>query len=99
MTRTRKLLGLGIAIAPVAALLPIPGVLGQTTPLTSSRPTFEVATIKFADPNAVPKNQALLVSPTRLSITSMTLYWLIYTAYCDGGFNTLMCGQYGLAWA
>lgn len=70
MTRTRKLLGLGIAIAPAIAPLPIPGVLGQTPPVTSSRPTFEVATIKLADSNAVPKNQALRVSPTRLSIPS-----------------------------
>ena len=100
MTRTRKLLALGIAIGPAIALLPIPGVLGQTTPpVTSSRPTFEVATIKLADPNAVPKNQALRASPTRFSIPSMTLYWLIYTAYGDGGYNTSMRVTGGPDWA
>jgi len=100
MTRTRKLLGLGIAIAPAIALFPVPGVLGQATPsVTPSRPTFEVATIKLADPNAVPKNQALRVSPTRLSIPSMTLYWLIYTAYGEGGYNTSMRVTGGPDWA
>src|SRR6185295_9612117 len=97
MSRTRKLLGLGIAIAPAIALFPVPGVLGQAT--TPSRPTFEVATIKLAEPNAVPKNQALRVSPTRLSIPSMTLYWLIYTAYGDGGYNTSMSVRGGPDWA
>jgi len=89
-----------MAIAPAIALFPVPGVLGQATPsVTPSRPTFEVATIKLADPNAVPKNQALRMSPTRLSIPSMTLYWLIYTAYGDGGYNTSMRVTGGPDWA
>src|SRR5499427_1952836 len=48
------------------------------------RPAFEVATIKLALPNAVPRNQMVRVSPSRISIPSMTLSWLIYTAYGEG---------------
>ncbi len=48
------------------------------------KPTFEVATIKPADPNAIPKNQMLRPSPNRISIPSMTLTWLVYTAYGEG---------------
>jgi uncharacterized protein (TIGR03435 family) len=50
------------------------------------KPAFEVATIKLAAPNAM-QNRMLLVSPNRISIPSMTLSWLIYTAYGEG-FNT-----------
>ena len=46
-------------------------------------PRFEVATIKLAAPNAV-RNYVVPSSPDRLSIPSMTLTWLIYTAYQDG---------------
>jgi len=74
------------ASAILAIALSFPRLAAQTT----AKPTFEVATIKLAAPNAVPKNQALRVSPNRLSIPSMTLSWLIYTAYGDGGFNTSM---------
>ncbi len=45
---------------------------------------FEVATIKLADPNATVRNQMVRVSPNRISIQSMTLIWLIYTAYGEG---------------
>jgi hypothetical protein len=45
------------------------------------RPKFEVATVKPAAPNAVPRNQIVPTSPNRLYIPSMTLSWLIYTAY------------------
>jgi uncharacterized protein (TIGR03435 family) len=44
---------------------------------------FEAATIKPAAPNAV-RNQMRRVSPDRISIGSMTLTWLIYTAYGEG---------------
>jgi len=43
-------------------------------------PEFEVATIKLAAPDAV-RNRVMPSSPDRLSIPSMTLTWLIYTAY------------------
>jgi uncharacterized protein (TIGR03435 family) len=45
---------------------------------------FEVATIKLADPNAAARNQMLRTSPNRMSIPSMTLSWMIYTAYGEG---------------
>ncbi len=45
---------------------------------------FEVATIKLADPNAPVRNQMVRVAPNRISIPSMTLIWLIYTAYGEG---------------
>lgn len=46
-------------------------------------PKFEVATIKLAAPDAV-RNRMMPSSPDRLSIPSMTLTWLIYTAYGEG---------------
>src|SRR5215216_2302664 len=47
------------------------------------RSRFEVATIKPAAPNAVPRNQIVPTSPNRIYIPSMTLSWLIYTAHGD----------------
>jgi uncharacterized protein (TIGR03435 family) len=44
---------------------------------------FEVATIKPARPDAV-RNRVMPSSPDRLSIPSMTVRWLIYTAYQEG---------------
>src|SRR5215467_9020265 len=88
MTNTKKLLGLGLAIAAIIVLLPVRDALAQPSPVPPSKPAFEVATIKLAAPNAVPQNQAVRVSPTRLSIANMSLSWLIYTAYGDCGLNT-----------
>lgn len=100
MRYTRKLLWVGIASAAPIVLLPVPDLPAQTTAsVPSSRPAFEVATIKLAAPDAVPKNQAVQVSPSRLSIPSMTLSWLIYTAYGEGGFNTAMRVTGGPDWA
>lgn len=48
-----------------------------------SAPRFEVATIKPAPPDAV-RNLVMPSGPDRLSIPSMTLVWLIYTAYGEG---------------
>jgi uncharacterized protein (TIGR03435 family) len=45
---------------------------------------FEVATIKLADPNAAARNQMLRTAPNRMSIPSMTLSWMIYTAWGEG---------------
>ena len=45
---------------------------------------FEVATVKLADPNATLRNQMVRVAPHRMSIPSMTLIWMIYTAYGEG---------------
>ena len=98
MTNTKKLLGLGLAIAATIVLLPVRDALAQPSPVPPSKPAFEVATIKLAAPNAVPQNQAVRVSPTRLSIANMSLSWLIYTAYGDGGFNTSMRVTGGPDW-
>jgi uncharacterized protein (TIGR03435 family) len=59
--------------------------------------TFEAATIKPAAPNAV-CCRVMPTAPNRLSIASMTLSWLIYTAYGDGGFNTSMRVTGGPDW-
>jgi uncharacterized protein (TIGR03435 family) len=61
------------------------------------RPAFEAATIKLAAPDAA-RNQLMATSPNRLSIPSMTLTWLIYAAYGDGGFNTSMRVTGGPEW-
>jgi uncharacterized protein (TIGR03435 family) len=53
------------------------------------RPAFEAATIKLAAPDAV-RNRVMPSGPTRMNIPSMTLVWLVYTAYGDGGLNTAM---------
>ncbi len=97
MTYAKKLLCGGITIAVLTVLPSVSPLLAQTA-APASRPAFEVATIKLAAPNAAPKNQALRVSPTRLSIPSMTLSWLIYAAYGDGGFNTSMRVTGGPDW-
>ena len=62
------------------------------------RPAFEAATIKLAAPNAVRNQLMVVISPNRLSIPSMTLTWLIYAAYGDGGFNTSMRVTGGPDW-
>jgi uncharacterized protein (TIGR03435 family) len=62
-----------------------------------TRPAFEAATIKPAAPDAV-RNRVMPSAPNRLSIPSMSLVWLIYTAYGDGGFNTAMRVSGGPDW-
>jgi uncharacterized protein (TIGR03435 family) len=94
----KKFCSLGIAIAFLTIPVPLALVLAQTITSTPSRPAFEVATIKLAPPNAIPKNQVVRVSPTRMSIPSMTLTTLIYAAYGDGGFNTSMRVTGGPDW-
>jgi uncharacterized protein (TIGR03435 family) len=59
--------------------------------------TFEAATIKLAAPDAV-RNQVMPTSPNRLYIPGMTLTWLVYAAYGDGGFNTSMRVTGGPDW-
>src|SRR5687767_3120233 len=68
---------------------------GQTS--SPPQPAFEVATIKLAAPDAVP-NRMTSPSPNRVSIASMTLTWLVYTAYGNGGFNTSMRVTGGPDW-
>src|SRR5690349_24646251 len=83
-----------------AAAIAIVALSATASPQDTSadkRPAFEVATLKPAAPNAVP-NRVMPSSPNRLSIQSMTLTWLIYTAYGDGGFNTAMRVTGGPDW-
>ena len=61
------------------------------------RPAFEAATVKLAAPDAI-RNQIQPTSPNRLLIPGMTLTWLIYTAFGDGGFNTSMRVTGGPDW-
>lgn len=91
MIYVKRLLFAGTAIAFLAVLPSVPRVMAQTA-------AFEVATIKLALPNAAPKNQMVQVSPTRISIPSMTLTALVYAAYGDGGINTSMRVTGGPAW-
>ena len=62
------------------------------------RPAFEAATIKPASPDAV-RNRVMPSAANRLYIPSMSLVWLVYTAYGDGGFNTAMRVSGGPDWA
>jgi hypothetical protein len=80
----------GIVIVTVAS------VLAQNQP-AAAQMAFEVATIKLAASDAAPKNQLLRVSPNRISIPSMTLSWLIYTAYGEG-MNTSVGLRGGPEW-
>jgi uncharacterized protein (TIGR03435 family) len=66
-------LPLGRSVAPWSSA----PVFAQTPP------KFESATIKPAAPDAV-RNRVMPASPDRLSIPSMNLTWLIYTAYQEG---------------
>ncbi len=54
-----------------------------TSVFAQERLKFEVATIKPAAPNAV-QNRMMLMAPNRISIPSMNLTWLVYTAYGEG---------------
>jgi uncharacterized protein (TIGR03435 family) len=72
--------------------------LSTSLPSAQERPAFEAATVKLAAPGAVPRNQIVPTSPNRLYIPSMTLSWLIYTAYGDGGLNTSMRVTGGPEW-
>jgi len=84
-------------MAAVIAMLAVSAASPQEN-AADKRPAFEVATIKLAAPNA-PFGRVMPSSPNRLSIPSMTLVWLVYTAYGDGGFNTAMRVTGGPDWA
>lgn len=88
----------GVSTAAVIAVLAVPAAVNaQREAPAEERPAFEVATIKPAAPDAV-RNRVMPTSPNRLYIPSMTLSWLIYTAYGDGGFNTSMRVTGGPDW-
>jgi uncharacterized protein (TIGR03435 family) len=81
-----------------AALVAVAISVWTSQDAAQDRPTFEVASVKPAAPDAVPRNQIVPTNPGRLYIPSMTLSWLIYTAYGDGGFNTAMRVTGGPDW-
>ena len=84
--------------ATLLGVLVFPDAAGaQRERPAENRAAFEVATIKPADPDAV-RNRVVPSGPNRLRIPSMTLTWLIYTAYGNGGFNTGMRVEGGPDW-
>jgi len=83
MRRCIALAAVSLAVPLAMGVLNVP-ILKAQQPPAEKNPAFEVATIKLAAPEAAPKNQMLRPSPNRISIPSMTLSWLIYTAYGEG---------------
>ena len=81
--------------AAVSVLLACPAAAFAQS--ADERPVFEAATIKPAAPDAI-RNRVMPSAPNRLYIPSMSLVWLVYTAYGDGGFNTAMRVSGGPAW-
>jgi uncharacterized protein (TIGR03435 family) len=77
------------AVAAIALVAASAAAGPQRETAAEGRLAFEAATIKLAAPDAV-RNLVVPTSPNRLYIPSMSLVWLIYTAYGDGGFNTSM---------
>jgi len=80
------------------AILVTPAAARSQQKPAESKPAFEAATIKLAPSDAI-RNRVMPTSPNRLSIPSMTLVWLVYTAYGDGGLNTAMRVTGGPDWA
>jgi uncharacterized protein (TIGR03435 family) len=83
-------------IVAVIAPFAVDAMVQQATP-ADVRPAFEAATIKLAAPDAV-RNRVMPSAPNRMNIPSMTLVWLVYTAYGDGGLNTAMRVTGGPDW-
>jgi len=96
MRRCIALAAVSLAVPLAMGVLNVP-ILKAQQPPAEKNPAFEVATIKLAAPDAVPKNQMLRPSPNRISIPSMTLSWLIYTAYGEG-MNTAVGLRGGPEW-
>jgi uncharacterized protein (TIGR03435 family) len=92
-----------MSTAALITVLAVPAavqVQAQSKGPAEERPAFEAATIKLAAPDVpdAARNRVMPTSPNRLYIPSMTLSWLIYTAYGDGGFNTSMRVTGGPDW-
>jgi uncharacterized protein (TIGR03435 family) len=84
-------------VGAIALLAASAAAAPQRETPAKGRPSFAAATIKLAAPDAV-RNQVTPTSPNRVYIPGMTLTWLIYTAYGDGGFNTSMRVTGGPDW-
>jgi uncharacterized protein (TIGR03435 family) len=88
-----------VAVAAIViAVLSVSAAAAQQSAPAGEKLAFEAATIKLAAPDAI-RNRVMPTGPSRLSIPSMSLVWLIYTAYGDGGFNTAMRVTGGPDWA
>ena len=85
-------------LAALALIAVSAGAEPQREAAAQGPPAFEAATIKPAAADAV-RNQVMPTSPNRFYIPSMTLTWLVYQAYGDGGFNTSMSVRGGPDWA
>ena len=85
-----------VATAALFVAVTLDAVPRQTD--RDGRLTFEAATIKLAAADAV-RNRVMPAGPNRMHIPSMSLVWLVYTAYGDGGFNTAMRVTGGPDWA
>ena len=85
-------------VAVVAAFAVDAVVNAQQAAPAEGRLAFEAATIKLAAPDAV-RNRVMPSAPNRMNIPSMSLVWLVYTAYGDGGLNTAMRVTGGPDWA
>ena len=90
--RTRVFTVAAIAFVTVSAAADF-----QRETSAEARLTFEAATIKLAPPDAI-RNRVMPTSPNRLYIPGMSLTWLIYSAYGNGGFNTSMRVTGGPDW-
>ena len=82
--------------AAAVALLAVSAGADQRATTADARLAFEAATVKLAAPDA--ERNRMIPSPNRLYVPSMTLTWLVYTAYGDGGFNTSMRVTGGPDW-
>jgi uncharacterized protein (TIGR03435 family) len=88
----------GVFIVAAIAIVVAPVTTESQQQMPAEGPlAFEAATIKVAAPEAV-RNRVMPTSPNRMSIPSMTLTWLIYTAYGSGGYNTSMRVTGGPDW-
>jgi uncharacterized protein (TIGR03435 family) len=88
----------GVSTAAAVALVTVSVATEPQRDATSDgRLAFEAATVKLAAPDAV-RNRVMPTGPNRLSIPSMTLTWLVYTAYGNGGYNTSMRVTGGPDW-
>ena len=98
MARAARRYRAGVFTVAAFALLTVSvATESQREAATDPRLTFDAATIKPAAPNAV-RNRIMPTGRNRLSIPSMTLTWLIYTAYGSGGYNTSMRVTGGPDW-
>jgi uncharacterized protein (TIGR03435 family) len=87
------------AVAVIAVCAAPSAGARQQQPAGDTRPAFEAATIKPAQPGVVRSNQVISTSPNRMFIPGMPLTSLVYAAYGDGGFNTSMSVRGGPDWA